>query len=74
MTYLFAKRIDGKLYLEIPEEMASRLKIVEGGAVSASDEGVGVNVIPADDRVAAQLAAAERIMEENFWVLSELAK
>ncbi len=75
MTYLTVRKIDGRLMLEIPADLAARLRVEDGGVVTVDDgkgDAVVLSRLEADR--AEQVRVAERIMRENDWVLSQLAK
>ncbi|QJE72059.1 AbrB/MazE/SpoVT family DNA-binding domain-containing protein [Aerophototrophica crusticola] len=74
MNALKATVVDGRVLLELPLEMAGRLNISEGGIVMANDHDGDVRLTAAPDDFADLLSAAEEVMEENRWVLQQLAK
>ena len=74
MSALRAHVVDGRVMLELPSSIAEKLNVLAGGVVIANDAANGVSLTVADDDLADILAAADHVMAEHEWVLSELAK
>lgn len=60
MTYLTVRKIDGRLMLEIPADLAARLRVEEGGVVSVDEAALSVIE---DDPAAVERAVALGLRE-----------
>lgn len=74
MTALKATIVEGRVFLELPHDLAGKLNIAQGGVVIANDHAGDLLLTPAPDEFAELLSAAEEVMQENRWVLQQLAK
>lgn len=74
MTALRARLVDGQVMLELPASIAEKLNVSGGGTVIANDGGEGISLTAAAEDLTDILAAADHVMAEHAWVLSELAK
>lgn len=74
MSAIRAHLVDGRVMLELPSNIAARLNVSAGGVVLANDAADGVSLVAADDDLTDILSAADQVMAEHTWVLSELAK
>lgn len=74
MTKMIARRIDGRLYLEVTDELASRLGIDEGDAVLASDSALAVSKETEQERDARLLALGLQEMDRYTDTFRALAQ
>lgn len=75
MTYLTVRKIDGRLMLEIPADLAARLRVEDGGVITVEENGeTSVVMTPGDDEVARQVELGLRAMDKFAQTFRDLAR
>lgn len=66
--------VEKSVIMIIPPEIAERLHISNGGRLFVSPTDKGIELTPFDSVFAAQMAAAEQVMDEDRDALRRLAE